>query len=152
MSGITTSGAAHLESLDPEEQSMWKMTRRVMRIHTPSPPLVTPGGTALSDSEKEEALADRLDSQVQTVNDPSDTAVIVKVTDPMQACIFAPASEPSLSKPMEVPDAIRGFKFGKAPGSNGLPNRVLKHIPQRAISFLVDLFNAALLAQYFPPV
>jgi hypothetical protein len=38
-----------LESLDTEDQSLWKMTRRVMRIPTPSPPLVTPKGTALSD-------------------------------------------------------------------------------------------------------
>ena len=30
---------------------------RVMRVPTPSPPLVTPGGIALSDPEKAEALA-----------------------------------------------------------------------------------------------
>jgi hypothetical protein len=53
---------------------------------------------------------------------------------------------------MEVQDAIRGLKVGKAPGPNGLPNRVLKHLPQRTMSLLVELFNAALLAQYFPPV
>jgi len=47
-----------LESLDPDDQSLRKMSRRVMRIPTPSPPLVTPGGLALSDSEKAEALAD----------------------------------------------------------------------------------------------
>jgi hypothetical protein len=52
-----------LESLAPEDQSLWKMTRRVIRNLTPSPPLVTPGGTALSDSEKAEALADSLESQ-----------------------------------------------------------------------------------------
>jgi hypothetical protein len=32
-----------LESLDPEDQSLWRMTKRVMRVPTPSPPLVTPG-------------------------------------------------------------------------------------------------------------
>jgi hypothetical protein len=53
---------------------------------------------------------------------------------------------------MEVEDAIRGLKDGKAPGPNGLPNRALKHLSQRAISLLVALFNAALLAQYFPLV
>jgi len=52
-----------LESLDPEDQSLWKMTRRMMRIPTPSPPLVTPGGLAFSDSEKAEALSDSLDAQ-----------------------------------------------------------------------------------------
>jgi hypothetical protein len=54
-----------------------------------------------------------------------------------------------LTNPMEVQDAIRGLKVGKAPGPNGLPNRALKRLSQRAISLLVAIFNAALLAQYF---
>jgi hypothetical protein len=36
-----------LDRLGLEDQSVWKMTRRVMRIPTPSPPLVTPGENAL---------------------------------------------------------------------------------------------------------
>jgi hypothetical protein len=81
-----------LESVDPEDQSLWKITRQVMRIPTPSPPLVTPGGTALSDSEKAEALADTLESQFQTENDPSDPEVIEKFTEVLQAYSYAPAS------------------------------------------------------------
>jgi hypothetical protein len=50
---------------------MWKMTKRVMRMPTPSPPLVTQGGLALSDSEKAEALADSIEAQFQPVNDLS---------------------------------------------------------------------------------
>jgi len=69
------------ESLDPEDQSLWKMTRRVMRIPTPSPPLVTPEGLALSDSEKAEALADSLEAQFQPLNDPSVPAIIVVVNE-----------------------------------------------------------------------
>ena len=46
------------------------MTKRVMRVPTPSPPLVTPGGIALSDSGKAEALADSLETQFHAVNDP----------------------------------------------------------------------------------
>jgi hypothetical protein len=60
--------------------------------------------------------------------------------------------KPKLTNPMEVQDAIRGLKVGKAPGPNGLPNRALKHLPQRAICLLVALSNTALLAQYFPTV
>jgi hypothetical protein len=51
-----------LEALHPEDQSLWRMTKRVMRVTTPTPPLVTPGGIALSDSEKAEALADSLEA------------------------------------------------------------------------------------------
>jgi hypothetical protein len=91
-----------LESLDPEDQSLWRMTKRVMRIPIPSPPLVIPGGTAVSDSEKAEALADNLESQFQPVNDPSDPAVIEKVTEALQAHYYAPASETDLTNTMEV--------------------------------------------------
>jgi len=35
--------SATLESLDPEDQSLWRMTKWVMRVPTPSPPLLTPG-------------------------------------------------------------------------------------------------------------
>jgi len=52
-----------LESLDPQGRLLWKMTRWEMRIPTPSPPLVTPLGLALLDSEKAEALADSLEAQ-----------------------------------------------------------------------------------------
>ena len=38
--------SATLESLNPEDQSLWKMTKRVMRVPNPSPPLVTPRGTS----------------------------------------------------------------------------------------------------------
>ena len=63
-----------LESLDPEDQSLWKMAKQVMRFPTLSPPLVTPGGIALSDSEKAEALVDSLEAQFQPVNDPLEPA------------------------------------------------------------------------------
>jgi len=66
--------SATLESLDPEDQSLWKMTKRVMRFPTPSPPVVTPGNIALSDSEKAEALVDSLEAQIQPVNDPLEPA------------------------------------------------------------------------------
>jgi hypothetical protein len=122
------------------------------QLPTPSPPLVTPGGIAVSYPEKAEALADSRESQFPPVNDPSDPAVIEKVDDALQAYSYAPASEPNLTNPMEVQYAIRGLKVGKAPGPNGLPNRALTHLPQLFISLLVALFNAALLVQYFPTV
>ena len=47
------------------------MTKRVMRDPTPSPPVNSSGGIALSDSEKAEALAVNLETQFQLVTDPS---------------------------------------------------------------------------------
>jgi hypothetical protein len=39
--------SATIESLDPEDQSLWRMSKRVMRVYTPSPPHGHPGGIAL---------------------------------------------------------------------------------------------------------
>jgi hypothetical protein len=152
-SGGTTEPAgqwsATLESLDPEDQSLWKITKRVMRV-PPLPPLVTPGGIAVSDSEKAEALADTLETQFQPVADPSVLAVIETADVALKSYFQAPASEPKLTNPDEVHEAIRGLKVGKAPGPNGIPNRALKHLPQRAVYLLVQIFNAFLLTHHFP--
>jgi hypothetical protein len=121
-----------LEFLDSEDQSLWKMTNRVMRVPTPSPPLQAPGGLALSDSEKAEALADSLDAQFQAVNDPS---IMVMVNEAMRAYVYGPTREPKLTSPSEVLQVIRRLKVGKAPGPNGIPNRVMRHLPMRATIF-----------------
>jgi hypothetical protein len=53
-----------------------------------------------------------------------------------------------LSSPSEIQEAL---KVGEAPGLNAVSNRVLKHLPKRAITFFTKLFNSVLRRQYFPP-
>jgi hypothetical protein len=57
-----------------------------------------------------------------------------------------------LTDPAEVQHVIRGLKISKAPDSDGIPNRALKHLPQPVLLLLVALFNAILRTQYFPPI
>ena len=44
------------------------------------------------------------------------------------------------------------LKVKKEPGPNGIPNRALKLIPQRAVTLLVQILNAVLLTHHFPSV
>jgi hypothetical protein len=88
------------------------MTKRMMRVPTPFLPLVTPGGIALPDSEKAEALADSLEAQFQPVSAPSIQAVIEMVDVALRSYFMNPASEPNLTNPHEVQQAIRGLKVG----------------------------------------
>ena len=131
--------SATLESLDPEDQSLWRMAQRVMRNPTLSPPW-SPRGIALSDSEKAEALPDTLETQFHPVADSSVPAVI-EMVDVALRYFQTSASDPKLSNSDEVHEAIRGLKVGKAPRRNGIPNRTLKHLPQRAVSLLFRIFN-----------
>jgi hypothetical protein len=57
-----------------------------------------------------------------------------------------------LTNSAEVQVAILGLEISKAPGPDGIPNRALKHLPQRVIFLLLALFYAIFRAQYFPPV
>ena len=61
------------------------MTRKVMRISTPTLPLLTPGGTVVSNSEKAEALAKSLGGQFQALNNPSEPEVIQIVHEALRA-------------------------------------------------------------------
>jgi len=83
-----------IESLDPEDQLLWRKTKRVMRVPSSSPLLVTLGGFALSDSEKAEALAVNLESQFQLVTNPSVPAVIEMVDVVLRSYFTTPASKP----------------------------------------------------------
>jgi hypothetical protein len=78
------------------------------------------------------------------MNDPSELAVLEMVNEAMRSYENSSESEPILTSPSEVQQAIRGFNVGKAPGLNGVPNRALRHLPQRAIMFLMKVFNGAL--------
>jgi hypothetical protein len=71
--------------LDTEDQELWKITKRVMRVPTHSPPLQVPGGLALSDSEKAEDLDGSLEAQFRAMNYPSDPADIEMVNEAMRA-------------------------------------------------------------------
>jgi hypothetical protein len=78
------------------------------------------------------------------VTHPSVPAVIEMVDAALRSYFLNPASEPKLTKPEEVQEAIRGLKVSKAPG----PNRALKHLQQRAVSLLAQIFKAILLTYH----
>jgi hypothetical protein len=142
--------SATLEFLYPEDQSLWRMAKRVIKSSYSVSPLVTPGEIAVSDSEKAEALADILETQFEPVADTSVPAVIEIIDVALRSYFQTPASEPKLTKPDEVHEAIRGLKVGNVPGPNGIKIRAFKHLPKRAVSLLVQIFNAVLLTHHFP--
>jgi len=48
--------SATLESRDPEDQSLWRMTKLVIRVHTPFPPCLTQGESLPQTLRKQKAL------------------------------------------------------------------------------------------------
>ena len=83
------------------------------------------------------------------MTDPSVPTVIEMVDVALRSYFLTPASEPNLTNPDEVHEDIRGLKLNKVPDPNGIPKRALKHLPQRAVSLLVNIFNSVLLTHHF---
>jgi hypothetical protein len=81
---------------------------------------------------------------------PSVTAFIEMIDLALRSYFLTPASEPKLTNPDEVQEAIRSLKFGKAPGPIDIPNMALKHLPERAVYLLVQIFNVVLRTHRFP--
>jgi len=86
------------------------------------------------------------------VTDPSVLVIIEIVEVALRSYFMPPASEQKIINPEKIQKAIRGLKVSKAPGPNDIPNRALKHLPQRAASLLVKYFNAILFTHHFPTV
>ena len=70
----------------------------------------------------------------------------------LRSYFLTPASDPKLNNPYDAHETIRGLKVSKAPAPNGIPNRALKHLPQRAVSLVAQIFHAVLRTHHFPQV
>jgi hypothetical protein len=98
--------------------------------------LLTAAELAVSISEKAECVACGLEAQFQQVNDPSESAVNEMFKEAAKEHDFTPTSEPQLKNALTVQEAIRDFEVGKSPWPNAMLNRVLKHPPERKITFI----------------
>ena len=82
------------------------------------------------------------------MTDPWVPAVIEMGYEALMSYFMIPASEPNLTNPEDIQNAIRGLKVSKASGLKGILNMALMHLPQRAVSLLVLVFNAILITHH----
>jgi hypothetical protein len=100
-----------------------------MRVPTQSPPL-QPGNIALSDSETAEALTNSLEAQFQSKTISSVPAVTEIVNVGLMSFFLTLVSEPKITNPDEVHEAITALKFARDASPNGIPNRAMNLLPQ----------------------
>ena len=77
---------------------------------------------------------------------------VERVREAMESFSLAPASECLVTNPTEVSKAIAELKVGKAPGPNVVPNKALRNLARKAVTFLTKVFNGVLKWQHCPAV
>ena len=143
-----------MSEISPTHQAYWKLTKK-LKSDTQSimPPLnrvdLPP---AFEDEEKAECLAESLESQCTPTVDHVDYVHIAAVDREIERRNAQPPSDPPLEpvKAAEVESIIKALKVRKAPGSDGISNRVLKHFSVPLVYLLVSIFNAAMSNCSFP--
>jgi hypothetical protein len=69
---------------------------------------------------------------------------VERVREGMGSFSLAPLSEHLLINPTEFSKAIDELKVCKVSGPSGVPNRALRNLPWKAVSFLTNVFDGVL--------
>ena len=146
-----------LGELEPTHLAFWQLQRKLRSTEvTTIPPLTRPDkSVAFDDDEKSECLADSLEAQCTPSSQPVDKAHLAKVDAEVERRTSLPPNEdpddplPPVT-PDEVHEIIKGLKPRKAPGSDGITNKVFKLLPAHLIMLMTAIFNGALSHNLFP--
>lgn len=138
----------------PSHLAYWKLARSLKSDTCWTiPPLDRPDHPtpAFEDSEKAECLASSLESQCSPSLLHTDEAHIRWVDSEVDRRSRLPVTSPVLPVSVkEVSDLVRRLRVRKAPGADGVSNRILRLLPETLLLILVGIFNAALTNAHFP--
>lgn len=141
-----------LESLATEDKSLWRMTKILRHKRTTMPPIHGTTGVVFTEKQKAEAFADNLETQCSPNYTHADLDHIEQINrgvrkalrDTEDSEIIRPTS------PSEVRTIIKQLKIKKAPGKDGITNKMIRHAPPKAVMHIVAIINAILRLRYFP--
>lgn len=141
----------YLQDLHPDDGTLYKETKRILRQHDAIPPIkINDDQYLTSASNKCEAFADMLESTFSVNEDLFNRTHVSHVKQSLTEDLPSVELPIPYVHPSEVQGEINRLKNKKSPGHDLIPNEVLKELPFRAILFLTALFNACLRWSYFP--
>jgi hypothetical protein len=139
--------AHYLTSLSPNDNTLWKATKRLKRPQISIPPLRNADGSWVkSDDEKAMAFAVHLQQVFSSHHflNTTDAAISAFLDVPCQMSLRIKPFSP------KVAEAIAHTKVRKATGYDLISGKVLKELPKKAIILLTILYNSMLRLSYYP--
>ncbi|GFW28579.1 probable RNA-directed DNA polymerase from transposon X-element [Trichonephila clavipes] len=143
--------ADDLRSLDPDDGSLWEMSEGLRKKKSPVYALNGRAGIAHTDSGKAEVLACSLESQFQDNNISSDTDYLTnRVVENYflnENNFDAPLPPPM---PSEILNFIKNAKVKRAPGREGITNKMLQNLTLPVIFQLTNIISNIFITGHFP--
>ncbi|GFU86375.1 probable RNA-directed DNA polymerase from transposon X-element [Trichonephila clavipes] len=141
-----------LHSLDPDDGSLWNMSKELRNKKTPVYALNGRTGIANTDSEKAEVLACSLESQFQENNITNHTDHLINRIVENYFLNENNFDAPPLPPPMpsEVINYIKKTKVKRAPGREGITNKILQNLTLPVIFQLTNIISNIFTTGHFP--
>ncbi|GFV39425.1 RNA-directed DNA polymerase from mobile element jockey [Trichonephila clavipes] len=142
-----------LASLDTVDGSLWSMTKGFEKKRSPISALKGNTGIAYTD-EKAETLADSLENQFQLndISNPTQGNNHIRLVSRFYNNENNFDDLPSNTKPSEIIQIINNFKIRKAPGREGITNKMCKHFNRSVIFQMTNIINNILKVGYFQQI
>ncbi|GFU27189.1 RNA-directed DNA polymerase from mobile element jockey [Trichonephila clavipes] len=128
------------------------MTKGFKKKRSPISALKGNTGIAYTDEEKAETLANSLESQFQlnNISNPTQDNNHIRLVTRFFNNENNFDDSPSIAKPSEIVQIINNFKIKKAPGREGITNKMCKHFNRSVVFQLTNIINNILTVGYFP--
>ena len=142
-----------IRSLNTQNQSAWQMQKALRREMLVIPPLHGQQGIAYEDQDKAEAFADTLETEGRLNTHPDEDdqheAEVMHTINDLDA--QNPSNQtPMVITPRDTRTIVRRLKKRKAPGKDGITNKMLKEMPRKGMVALTNIINAIVRREYFP--
>ncbi|GFW38622.1 probable RNA-directed DNA polymerase from transposon X-element [Trichonephila clavipes] len=146
---------ARLQALSTQDNSLWAVQKIFKNKRSDIPSLHCTTGTAITDQQKANILAESIlenfTENERHNNDFDEEDEIVNNT--VKAFIsHPPLPTAETAYPSEIISYIKSSNAKKAPGKDGISNRMTKNFTLKAILILTILINKILKHNYFPKI
>ncbi|GFW76926.1 probable RNA-directed DNA polymerase from transposon X-element [Trichonephila clavipes] len=144
---------ARLQALSAQDNSLWVVQKFLKNKRSDIPPLNCTTGTAVTDNQKANILADSIldnfTENTRKTNEFDDDDELINNTVNSFLSI-PPLATTETAYPSEIISYIKNSNSKKAPGKDGISNRMTKNFTLKAILILTILVNKILTLNYFP--
>lgn len=143
-----------LETLKPQDGTLWKITKYLTKSKTPIPPLEANGNYVYTKSDKANLLGDYFaeihhqNDNLGSVNHINNINTYVDTFIEQNRNITFETAK--LSTPKEIMQIIKSLKTKKNPGIDNITAIVIKNFSKKATAHLTMLINKMLMFGYYP--
>lgn len=137
-----------IKALNPNDASLYKETKKLLRLPNSNPPLKKANGElAYKSEEKVTIIADYLETVFKSLPLQQTDFDIEYETANYLLEPKSPLEQITVEKTKKL---IENLKNKKAPGYDSITNEDLKQLPEKTIQILTQIYNACLKMHYFP--